>query len=144
MELGICIPIALAIFGSLIKLFVNQAKIDSKLSILWEAYREEAKQSTRRRGVMEAQSEYRLTKQGFDLISPELKDEIKNLISLKRKGIKWPFNRNQNPDSLKPWDIITKLGGVQRLSKEADKADITLGEMIVMVETLIKRHFNEI
>lgn len=140
MELGIFVTIALAIVGALIKLFANQAKLDTKVSVLWDAYIEEARQNTRRRGTMERSSEYHLSKQGLDMIPRELKDEIKKLVG-QREGVIGFFTRKKaNPKKMATWDIIEKLGGVSRLSYEAEKLGIGLSEMIVMVETYIRRH----
>lgn len=129
---------------AILGLVYNLGKMNAKIEILWEAYKAEGRQSTKRRGTMETQSQYRLTKQGLDMIPPDLKDEIKALAD-RGQGIKaFLFNRKKlNPDKAQTWDIIKKLGGVERLAEAASSAGCDVQEMIVMIETFIQRHLEE-
>jgi len=132
MELAIEVTIFLAIFGALIKLFTAQARHDARVSILWEAYKEEARASTRKRGTMERSGQWKLTQKGQEMIPLDLREEIKSLVSQKKL----------NPRKLKTWDVIENLGGVSRLAIEAEKVDVYLQEMIVMVECYIQCHLD--
>jgi len=133
MELAVLVTIFLAIAAALGNLHREVSQLNAKVDILWEAYKEEARRNTTRRGTMSRSSQWRLTEQGKGVISPELRKEIRELVG----------NRKLNPRKLKTWDVIAKLGGVARLSQEAEKVDMPLGEFIVLVETYIQHHLGE-
>lgn len=105
----------------------NYGKLNVKVEILWDIFKEDARQNLKRKGNMVAQSPLRLTNQGLALIPTELKSEIKNLFS-------YSYNGNSRP---KTEDIVKRLGGVSRLRLVAEKADISLNEFIVVIETYI-------
>lgn len=113
-------------------LVYNLGRMNAKIEILWDAYKEEARAATGRRGTMESSSQWQLSKLGLDMISPELRDDMKSLI-----------HKKQNPSKLETWKIIKLLGGVPRLSMEAEKADVPLSEFIVMVEVYFQKHLGE-
>lgn len=121
---------ALAGLIAILGLVYNLGKMNTKIEILWDAFKAQALQSTKKRGTMESSSEYHLTQKGQDMIPPSLKDEIKLLAQKKRL----------NPGKAQTFEIVKMLGGVPRLAEEAEKLDIDIQEMIVMVETYIRKH----
>lgn len=113
-------------------LVYKAGKMNAKIEVLWEIFKIEARQNIGRRGDMTSSSEYHLTEKGQGMIPVGLKEEIKTLVTSKKL----------NPGKAKTWDIIGKLGGVTRLTGEAEKAEIPLGEFVIMVETFIQKHLN--
>jgi len=138
MELSLLITIFLAIAGAIGKLYHSMTKLDARVSILWDIFKADALMNIGKRGVMLRLSEWQLSEGGKGLISAELKNEIEWLIR-QHQGIKGYFYRKKlNPAKLKPWDIIEKLGGVPKLSYEAERMNVSLYELVVILEYYIK------
>jgi len=132
------ITIFLAIAGAISKLYHSMAKLDARVSILWDMFKADTLMNIGKRGVMLRLSEWQLSEGGRELISPELKNEIEWLIR-RHQGIRGYFYRKKlNPAKLRPWDIIEKLGGVARLSHEAERMNVSLYELVVILEHYIK------
>lgn len=119
-------------------------KMNAKLEILWDIFKAEARANTGRRGTMETSSHYRLTKKGLDMIPPNMKAELKNLANNNQGTKLLFFNRKKpNPGEIEIWEIIKKVGGVERLAEVASEAGVDVQEIVVMIETYIQRHLEE-
>lgn len=126
---------------AIIGVIYRYGRMNARIEILWDAYKAEARSNTRRSGAMERGSKWHLTEKGEDLIPVKLKEEIKKLLAHKR-GIKAFIQHKLNP-GLDTWEVIEKLGGVERLCDEADTVGVSLKEMMVMVEAYIDRELEE-
>lgn len=124
---------ALAGLIAILGLVYNLGRMNTKIDILWDAFKAQALRNTMKGGTMESSSDYHLTPKGRDMIPSSLKDEIKLLAQKKRI----------NPGKVQTFQIVKMLGGVSRLAEEAEKLDIDIQEMIVMVETYIHKHLGE-
>lgn len=120
------------------------AKMSAKLEILWDIFKADARANTGRRGTMETASQYRLTKKGLDMIPPNMKAKLKDLVNDTR-GMKILFfnRKKQNPGKIEISEVIKKLGGVERVAEVASEAGVDVQEIVVMIETYIERHLKE-
>lgn len=103
------------------------SRLESRVDIMWDIVTEEFKETISRRGGMNQHSAYTLTEQGLREFPEDVRkdlDEVK-----RRKG---------NPRI--PTDkAIKELGGMRRLKQAIDGSDVSIGEIVAMIDVYLKQ-----
>lgn len=111
---------------AIITVIWRSATISVKLDVLWQLYLDDARTSAGKGGNMRRGSGYVLTNEGLDKIPSKLKEQLKAHIARSKSN------------NIGPWEIVKVLGGYKVLAGYAAESDLTLSQLLVMIEAFIE------